>query len=266
MHKLIVFTDLHLTAEGETIIGLDPFDRFIRGLAHALDRHPDAARVVLCGDLTHHGAPVEYARLRTALDTCPLPVSIMLGNHDRRAPFHAAFPAAARMETGHVQHVTDLPGYRLICLDTLDEEAEDIHSGWLCDARLGWLDAALAEAQDRRVIVFTHHPPIDTGFSGMDRIGLRNRATLIARLHAAGNVAQIVSGHIHRTIQGAAGGVPVAIFKSPCHQMPMTLGDHDPTLSIDEPGAYGLLLLGAEGVVVHTEDFTLPPAQASVYP
>ena len=79
MRKLIVFTDIHILPEGETIIGLDPFDRFTRGLAHALDRHPDAERVVLCGDLTHNAAPEEYARLRAALGACPLPVSLMLG-------------------------------------------------------------------------------------------------------------------------------------------------------------------------------------------
>jgi 3',5'-cyclic AMP phosphodiesterase CpdA len=265
MQKVIVFTDIHLVPEGQTIIGLDPVARFMLGLAHALDNHPDATRVVLCGDLTHNAAPPEYARLRAALTTCPLPVSMMLGNHDRRAPFLAAFPEAERMETGHIQHVADLPGYRLICLDTLDEAAGDIHSGWLCEARLDWLDAALAGTGNRRVIVFTHHPPIETGFGGMDRIGLKNRDALIARLRAAGNVAQIVSGHIHRTIQGSAGGIPVAILKSPCHQMPMALGDQDPSLSIDEPGAYGLLLLTDAGVIVHSEDFSLPPVKAQIY-
>ena len=265
MQKILVFTDIHIVPEGETIIGLDPITRFMQGLAHAIDTHPDAARVVLCGDLTHNAAPPEYARLRHALDTCPLPISLMLGNHDRRAPFLAAFPEAARMESGHIQHVTDLPGYRLICLDTLNEDTPDTHSGVLCAARLDWLDTALATAEDRRVIVFAHHPPIETGFKGMDWIGLKNREELTARLAAAGNVVQIVSGHIHRTIQGSAGGIPVAIFKSPCHQMPMALGYQDPSLSIDEPGAYGLLLLTDDGVIVHSEDFTLPPREAAIY-
>lgn len=265
MQKIIIFTDIHLTPEDETIIGLDPFARFTQGLAHALENHPDAARVVLCGDLTHNAAPAEYARLRRALETCPLPVSLMLGNHDRRAPFLAAFPEAARMETGHVQHHVDIGAHRLICLDTLDEAAADLHSGWLCKARMDWLDATLASAGDRRVILFTHHPPILTGFGGMDRIGLRNRDALIACLRRHGNVAQIVSGHIHRTIHGAAGGIPVTILKSPCHQMPMTLAAEDTSLSIDEPGAYGILLLTATGVIVHTEDFTLPKAVFASY-
>lgn len=266
MQKVLVFSDLHLVPEGETIIGIDPLARFTHGLAHGLDRHPEAARIVLCGDLAHSAAPAEYARLRHILDTCPVPVSLMLGNHDRRAPFAAAFPEAARTEDGHVQHHVDIGGFRLVFLDTLDEDAPDLNSGFLCDARLDWLEKALASAGDRRVILFTHHPPMITGFGGMDRIGLRNRAMLIERLTARGNVAQIVSGHIHRSIQGAAGGIPVSILKSSCHQMPMTLGDQHPHLSIDEGGAYGLLLLGEEGVIVHGEDFTLPATQAILYP
>lgn len=265
MQKILVFTDIHLLPEGGTIIGLDPFERFTRGLAHALEKHPDAARIVLCGDLSHNAAPAEYARLNQALEACPLPVSLMLGNHDRRAPFLAAFPDVAQMETGHIQHQFDIGAHRLIFLDTLDEEAEDTHSGFLCPARLTWLDQALGEAGERRVIVFTHHPPIETGFKGMDLIGLKNRSDLIARLAAQGNVVQIVSGHIHRTVLGSAGGIPVAILKSPCHQMPMALGYQDTSLSIDEPGAYGILLLTDEGVIVHTEDFTLPPNPSAAY-
>ena len=80
MQKILVFTDIHIVPEGETIIGINPLARFMKGLAHALDSHPDAARVMLCGDLTHNAAPPDYARLRRALDTCPLPVSLMLGN------------------------------------------------------------------------------------------------------------------------------------------------------------------------------------------
>ncbi len=265
MQKILVFTDIHLVPEGGTIIRLDPLTRFTDGLAHALDRHPDAARIVLCGDLTHNAAPVEYDRLKAVLDTCPVPVSLMLGNHDRRAPFFAAFPDAPRTGAGHVQHHVDVGDFRLICLDTLNEDAPDLHSGWLCDARLDWLDHALDTAGSRRVIVFTHHPPILTGLDGMDRIGLRNRDDLIARLSGRGNVAQIVSGHVHRSIQGAAGGTPVSILKSPCHQMPLALGDQDPSLSIDEPGAYGLLLLTGDGVIVHAEDFTLPETEAEMY-
>lgn len=39
--------------------------------------------------------------------------------------------------------------------------------------------------------------------------------------------------------------------------MPMDLSADTPHLSVEEPGAYGLLVLREDGIVVHTEDFTL---------
>ncbi|MGR3518595.1 MAG: hypothetical protein ACU0EF_00580 [Roseovarius sp.] len=47
--------------------------------------------------------------------------------------------------------------------------------------------------------------------------------------------------------------------------MPMALGYQDPSLSTPEPGAYGLLLLTDEGVIVHSEDFTLPSTKPQIY-
>ncbi len=261
MDKIIVFTDIHILREGGQIIGLDPAERFAQGLAHAAEHHPDAASIVICGDLTHHGTSEEYSHLRHILADCPVPVSLMIGNHDRREAFYEAFPGAPKTASGHLQHVIDLSDTRLVLLDTLDEDAPDLHSGLLCAERLSWMDEALRTAGERRVIVFSHHPPMLTGFDGMDSIGLRNRDELIARVSDHGNVVQFIAGHVHRTISGGAGGVPVAIFKGTCHQMPMQLGDPSHSVSVDEPPAYGILLLGTDGVIVHSEDYNLPFAE-----
>lgn len=257
-HKIIVFTDIHITEPGETIIGIDTMARFKQGLAHALDRHPDAARIVVTGDLTHHGTAEEYQHLKLALEDCPLPVSLMLGNHDRRDPFYATFDDAPRTSGGFVQSFCDIGDWRLVMLDTLDEDAPIEHSGLLCDDRLQWMSNALGGAGARKRILFTHHPTFITGFNGMDHIGLRNRSELRRRLERHPNVRQIISGHVHRTIFSETGGIPSAVFKSPSHQMPMLLGDAAGShSSVDEPGAYGILLLRDDGVVVHTEDFAL---------
>lgn len=264
MRKIIVMTDLHLLEAGGRIGHLDPVERLTRGLAHVLENQPEAERIVLAGDLTHHGRPAQYARLAEVLRGLPLPVHPMLGNHDRRAAFRAAFPDAPVTEEGFAQQVVDCGGDRLILLDTLDEEADPADSGWLCPARMAWLDRALASAEGRRISVFTHHPPVPVGFEAMDRIALRNRAELLDRLRAHG-VAQIVAGHVHRTISGSAGGIPLAVLKSTCHQAPMMGPGMDCHTSIDEPGAYGILYLGPESVIVHSEDFDVPGRRALRY-
>lgn len=253
--KLLLLTDLHLRGPGKTIIGLDPSDRLRAALDQALGDHPDAAHLILMGDLTHSGRADEYAALRDILSPCPIPVTYMLGNHDARPGFRAAFPDAPTTPQGHVQRIIDLPHHRIITLDTHHPDARPHHAGTLCADRLAWLDAALASAGGRMPLVFTHHPPFATGLPGMDAIALTNGADLLDRLRGTG--AHLFCGHVHRTISGQAGGVPFTMLKSTCHQAPLDLISADSTLSVAEPGAYGLLWLTLGGVVVHSEDVGL---------
>ena len=262
MQKLLVITDLHICTPGETIIGLDPTLRFRQVLDAALTTHPDAAALILMGDLTHRGLPAEYAALAAVLADVAIPVIPMLGNHDRRDAFLAAFPDAPRTAHGHIQSLLDLGDHRIITLDSLDGPPYRAghHSGRLCPERLGFLTDALAGAQDKGALVFVHHPPFDTGIAGMDAIKLADGADLLALLRDHPRV-HLVCGHIHRTISGSTVGVPWTIFKSPCHQGVIDLTDTNSSLSVDEPGAYGLILLTDDGIVAHSEDvFAEPPA------
>lgn len=271
--KALIFTDLHITPPGETIIGLDPLTRLRDALTHALARHPDAQHIILLGDLTHTGAPSEYARLAPLLADCPIPVTLTMGNHDRAAPLHTAFPDALN-GCGFAQTALDLGPLRLLILDTHDHggQAPLPEAGWLCDTRLAWLDAELARAAHdaKDVVVFAHHPPCAVGFQAMDAIGLANPDALLHRLHTARHVRHLICGHVHRTIHASlpnpsGGSLPVTILKSPCHQNPMHLGPGTFADSVDEPGAYGILLALPDTIVVHTEDFALSDGKIQRY-
>lgn len=250
MSKILVMSDLHLVPEGARIIGLDPWVRLGAALDHARAHQADAEHLVLMGDLTHHGTAAEYARLAEALRDLPWPVSFMLGNHDDRAEFLRSFPRVRPDPSGFVQRIVDLPDVRLILLDSLDAGGPVRHAGVICPQRMAWLEAALC--CDLPCLVFVHHPPFDTGFDGMDAIGLRNAAALRAMVR--GRAVQVLAGHIHRTITAMVEGVMVTTFKSPCHQMPMKLGAAGSGHSVDEPGAYGIVLTRGRDVVVHFED------------
>ncbi len=252
VHKVLVLTDLHLRAPGQTIIGLDPIARLAAAFEAAWAEHSDADVMILMGDLTHSGRPEEYAILREMTAAAPMPVVYMLGNHDARPGFRAAFPDAPVTAQGHVQQVIDLPHHRIITLDTHEAAPQPDHAGFLCADRLAWLDAALAGAGDLMPVVFAHHPPHATGLPFMDAIRLVNGDMLLDRMRGTG--AHLICGHIHRTISGQAKGVPFTMFKSPCHQAPLDLAGLDSTASTTEPGAYGLLLLSREGIIAHSED------------
>ncbi len=259
MQKILVLTDLHIREAGQTIIGLDPMARFLAVLEAALAHHGDAEALVLLGDLTHAGKAAEYARLAEVLARVHVPVLPMLGNHDRRAAFLAAFPQAPVTKSGHVQAVMDLDGHRIITLDTLDGPPypKGQSAGLLGPERLKWLRKVLEEADGRIPLVFAHHPPMRIGLPFMDEIRLQDGREMLSLL-AAYPGAHLFCGHVHRTISGSHRGVPFTLFKSTCHQSPLDLLSDDSSLSIDEPGAYGLLLLGKRGVIVHSEDVGLP--------
>jgi 3',5'-cyclic AMP phosphodiesterase CpdA len=179
----------------------------------------------------------------------------MLGNHDRRDAFLQVFDDAEKTDSGHVQTVLDLPRHRIITLDTLDGPPYSAghHSGALCAKRHAWLSDALSNLDGRIPLVFAHHPPFDTGIPGMDMIKLKDGDALLDQLppHPA---AYLFCGHIHRTISGSTKGVAWTMFKSPAHQGVLDLKNPDSSLSVNEPSAYGVLLLTPEGVVAHSQD------------
>jgi hypothetical protein len=91
----------------------------------------------------------------------------------------------------------------------------------------------------------------------MDNIGLNNGDSFNNIIRANRAVSMVIAGHVHRTILGTSGGKPCAVLKSPCHQMPLDLYGENSSSSVDEPGAYGLLLLGNNSPVLLTEDVGL---------
>jgi 3',5'-cyclic AMP phosphodiesterase CpdA len=162
------------------------------------------------------------------------------------------------MPSGHIQQWRDFGQHRVITLDSLDGPpfVDGHHSGRLCDSRRAFLEDALATRNGRHAVVCIHHPPFETGIVGMDCIALAEGAAFLDLLAQHGDV-HLICGHIHRTISGSARGVPWSMFKSPCHQGVLDLVQPNSHLSSNEPGAFGVVLLSDDGVVVHSEDVGL---------
>lgn len=158
MEKLLVFTDLHI--KDGTIIGLDPITRFKAALTHALNNHADAQGIVLMGDLTHGGTNDEYELLQPILADVALPITYMMGNHDRRDVFLQVFPKATLDNGGFVQSSFDIGDWRVITLDTLDGPPypDDLHSGRLCKDRLAAYQPVGTGKRQTCCLVYT--PPV----------------------------------------------------------------------------------------------------------
>jgi 3',5'-cyclic-AMP phosphodiesterase len=253
--KFVILTDTHFVARGRKIYGLDPAGR----LTVAVDRinrdHPDISFVIVTGDLAHWGEDGAYENLAAVLARLNAPTILLMGNHDKRDPFGRHFPGVACDASGFVQAVHAFDAATVVTLDTLNEAAPD-HAGLLCEARLAFLEHALASAPaDRPVLLFQHHPPFDTGLRYMDGIKLANPEAewdVIARTRKPD---YLFMGHLHRPISGLWRGIPFHIQRALAHQVAFDLDTVDHIPGSHEPPDYSHVTVDAGQVVIHQCSF-----------
>ena len=233
-------TDMHVKAEGELLFKrIDTAAYLERAVSHLLKLDPRPDIVLATGDLVEAGKPEEYARLRRLLAPLAMPVYLIPGNHDARDTLRAAFPDHAYLPSdGFIQYAIEELPLRLIALDTL---VPGQGHGELCDQRLDWLEATLAEGRDRPTLVFMHHPPFECGIGCFDSSRLlkgdRRLAELVQR---HGNVQRVMCGHVHRPIQVLFGGTMGSIGPSTAHQATLDLHDDARYSMMMEPPAIAI--------------------------
>jgi Icc protein len=232
---IVQFSDMHIKPEGAISYGRIDTSAYLRdAVAHiaALRPRPDLA--LATGDLVDGGAREEYARLAALLDPLDMPVYLIPGNHDSRDALRESFPEHRYLPaSGFLQYAVDVGALRLIALDTLVPGAGH---GELCDERLDWLEARLAEHAGA-TILFMHHPPIEIGMAMLDAMRLNaGRERLEALVRAHGGVERILCGHVHRPTNARWAGTVVSTVPSTAHQLTLDLRpDADFTYTLDPP-------------------------------
>ncbi|MFY1848859.1 phosphodiesterase [Achromobacter dolens] len=234
-------TDLHMRTPGDKAYGIiDPaafLGPAVRAL-NALTPRPDC--VLITGDLTDLGRPHEYQALRDQLQALEIPYFLPPGNHDDRAQLRAAFPDHGYLQGQgpFIQYAVETYPLRLLALDTVVPMKSH---GELCDERLGWLAARLAEQPDRPTLVLMHHPPFQTGIEHMDDIGLLAGGPELERIVARyPRVERVLCGHLHRTIFRRFGGTIASTCPGTAHQLALELGPRPTLQYIMEPPGYQL--------------------------
>jgi 3',5'-cyclic AMP phosphodiesterase CpdA len=194
----------------------------------ALDPAPDA--VLVSGDLADTGDPREYALVRDLLQPLPMPVHVLPGNHDDVAALEAAFDRP-------VEYEVDAGPLRLVTVDTTIP-GED--GGRIPVDRL-----APRLNDPKPTILAMHHAPLTTGVPAMDALGipLADRAALADLLAHHPHVKRIVSGHLHRAMVGALGGVPVFTCPGANLQLALAFRATGELPTNDDPPGYALHLL-----------------------
>lgn len=249
-------TDIHLGFEPDnpSEFNRKRLDQVIHQLV-AMTPRPDM--LLATGDLVDRGDSESYRRLRNALDACPFPVWLCLGNHDERANFSRWYPEIP-VADGFVQYEVQTPELRLLFLDTLEDGR---HGGAFCEVRADWLKARLAEKPDAKTLIVMHHPPVEVGIEWMNTHPDEPWVARVAdAIRGHDQIVGIVCGHLHRPISVGWHGKTIAICASTAPQVALDLGHIDPEnpdgrpMIIADPPAFALHRWNGRDFVSHFDN------------
>lgn len=251
--KFVVMSDLHLMPEGELSMTLDTGVRLEQAIDAVIERHGDADFCILAGDLADLGQPAAYQYLKTIIARLPIPVHITLGNHDRRPAFIDVFGTEfLDAETGKVDKVIDIKGYRIILLDSSEPGRVD---GVLEDDQIDWLHARLAEALDRPVIVVLHHNA-NVLHIRSDDIRLLEPDAFIGALKTHPDVRQVIAGHVHVTSTATWRGLAFTTLAGGHYSVSFNVDQPEASIKrIDGPGQMAVVIGTPDRTTVLFDDF-----------
>lgn len=215
---------------------------------------PDA--VVIPGDLAEHGSPDEYALVRDELAALTVPVYAVPGNHDDRRALRACFDLPGHGDAP-ISYAVEIGPLRLLMLDSTIPGDD---GGDLGPDQLGWLKARLHEAPERPTVLVMHHPPLRTGVTAYDGIGLSDssRLELASLLGDSDHVLAVLSGHLHRPIAGTVGGRLALTGPSTYVQSRLDLTATELQLAEEEPPAFAIHALLDDCLTSHLQFASSP--------
>ncbi|MGH8220829.1 MAG: metallophosphoesterase [Steroidobacteraceae bacterium] len=235
--RLVQFTDPHLYGdEAAQLRGIATYPALLGAIAHARARDWPPDGILATGDLVQEDA-AGYALFRRAFAGLGVPVHCLPGNHDVPAAMRRELAGAPFTLGGSV----DLGAWRIVLLDSTVEGAA---SGRLNDDALAALDAALAGARERHMLVCLHHHPVPMSSRWLDRVGLENPEDFFRILDAHRNVRAVLFGHVHQSFEALRGRVRLLATPATCAQFMPRAED----FAVDpRPPAYRTLELQPDG-------------------
>jgi len=186
---LVQITDCHLLADAQAELrGVQPEHTLAQVCGQiARDGHrPDV--LLVTGDIAHDGSEVAYRRFADRVRAISPVIRVLPGNKDDGAQLRATLK-------DWTPNVTDVGNWRIV---TLDSTIEGQGGGRLSGIEFATLDAAVADAGERHILVALHHNPVQTDPNFDDRMMLGNARILLQHLTAWRQARVLMWGHVHQ--------------------------------------------------------------------
>ncbi len=255
--RIVQITDLHLLANPqERLRGVPVYEAVSQVVRHVRQKVPDAARLIISGDLAQDELAPTYDVLCNLLGDWLARTRAIPGNHDNRFALRRAFEATTATTGDEVGFVDDVDSWRLIGLDT---QLPGAVAGEVAADHLAWLAAQLSAASSTPTLLFMHHPPVQVDTPWLDSIGLRNADRFADRLSEHPQVQLVCCGHVHLEHAVQLGATQVVTTPSAAFQF----APNTPTQSYDYiPPGYRVIELTdgkVESRVVRLPELVYPP-------
>ncbi len=277
-------SDFHIVEPGQIFSGRVDTAQGLRHAVDAINRHTPRPDLVLAtGDLVNDATPAQYDQLREILTPLIPPIMFVPGNHDERracellatqlsdqtddenqkSSTRATTDAAPTVRVGRAfpgEHIAAVSEFADLIIIGLDTTIPERHDGRLGHRQLDWLDDALTEFSDHRVLIAQHHPPFTTGIEQMDQMGLLDADAEAAVLERHRNVVGVLCGHLHRYIASPIGNTVAICAPSTGAQLALNIGGAHPAYTDETPAMLLHLLQPGHRLVTHVQPIPVPEA------
>ena len=161
-NRWVLLSDTHVgTHREDAHRDTKPADTFAQTVEQVLVLDPRPAGIIITGDLAFlTGQPGDYKLIRELyqpIREAGIPLHLVLGNHDHRENFWAAFPEAkpARAAADRQAAVVETPLANWFLMDSLYKT--NVTPGLLGKDQLQWLTKSLEARADKPALLIAHH-------------------------------------------------------------------------------------------------------------